>query len=145
MEKLSSSNMKDTFKMEYPKYANSDIAYWKWFAEYYLRIAKYWISWDKLTSASFYVRKVVSVLYRLRNAEEELKAQQVDDDGNKNEKKNQDNEDDKDSPFKSTIFLRKLCLFNSASVFDLQREFARAASQYYELYQLSCAISDEKS
>ena len=30
MEKLSSNNMKDTFKMEYPKYADSDIAYWKW-------------------------------------------------------------------------------------------------------------------
>ena len=76
MEKLSSNNMKDTFKMEYPKYADSDIAYWKWFAEYYLKIAKYWISWDKFSSASFYIRKVVSVLHRLRYAEDELKRQQ---------------------------------------------------------------------
>ena len=57
----------------------------------------------------------------------------------------QDKNEEEDSPFKSTIFLRKLCLFNSASVFDMQREFARAANKYYELFQLSCTISDEKS
>ena len=145
MEKLSSNNMKDTFKMEYPKYADSDIAYWKWFAEYYLKIAKYWISWDKFSSASFYIRKVVSVLHRLRYAEDELKRQQEEEDSDNENKMDQDKNEEEDSPFKSTIFLRKLCLFNSASVFDMQREFARAANQYYELFQLSCTISDEKS
>jgi len=144
MEKLSSSSMKDTFKMEYPKYADDDIAYWKWFAEYYLKIAKYWISWDKFSAASFYIRKVISVLYRLRNAEEESKRlQQEQDEDEQKKKKNGDMEGE--YPFKSTIFLRKLCLFNSASVFDLQREFARAATQYYELFQLSCNVSDKTS
>ena len=63
------------------------------------------------------------MLHRLRYAEDELKRQQEEEDSDNENKMDQDKNEEEDSPFKSTIFLRKLCLFNSASVFDMQREF----------------------
>jgi len=115
------TEMRETFNMVHPNFSKDEAAYAKWYLDHFLEITIYWKTEGKIEAAEYYLAKKVHGMIRMLP--------------------HNDSHDPR-SVFESHLKIRKLHLFATAGIYDMDKKFSRAAMKYFELYQLAVSMGD---